>query len=127
MLTKNGETIAPTAVAPATMPTCCPEKCSDCESHVPRVTYQAPQMKYCRNIMVLSRTLSCILIWSIHPFTFWSSLFVVTGESETSVHTPPSAWLLSMASMRQSTRRASSKVQTAAGLAESCASERIHA
>ncbi len=35
----------------------CPLKCSDSASHVPSVTYHAPQIKYSRNIMALSRIL----------------------------------------------------------------------
>src|SRR5207247_8789496 len=50
MPTKNGEIIAPTAVLPAARPICSPEKCSVSPSHVPIVTYQAPQTKYWRNI-----------------------------------------------------------------------------
>src|SRR5262245_19885130 len=62
MPTKNGEIIAATAVVPAARPICAPEKRNVEPSHVPIVTYQAPQMKYCRNIMVESfiRVLVCI-------------------------------------------------------------------
>src|SRR5579885_3256146 len=62
--TRNGDTIAPSAVVPAAHPICSPEKWSDCPSHVPSVTYQAPQMKYSRNIMNDSRNLipSCIAV-----------------------------------------------------------------
>src|SRR5262249_40708032 len=52
MPTKNGEMIAATAVVPAARPICSPEKCSVEPSHVPMVTYHAPQTKYCRNISV---------------------------------------------------------------------------
>src|SRR5215467_13651193 len=60
--TKNGETIAATAVVPYASPICSPEKCNVCASHVPIVTDQAPHTKYCRNIMVESsnRVLSVI-------------------------------------------------------------------
>ena len=47
---KNGEIIAASAVEPAASPICSPEKCSVSPSHVPIVTYHAPQTKYCRNI-----------------------------------------------------------------------------
>src|ERR1700733_8679060 len=57
--TKKGAMIAPTAVAPATMPTCCPLKCSVLESQVATVTYHAPQIKYSRNIMAPRRILIC--------------------------------------------------------------------
>src|SRR5215467_1109296 len=53
--TKNGETIAATAVVPYASPICSPEKCNVWASHVPMVTDQAPHTKYCRNIIVESR------------------------------------------------------------------------
>ena len=56
MPTKNGEIIAASAVVPAARPICSPEKCSVCPSHVPIVTYHAPQTKYCRNIIADSFT-----------------------------------------------------------------------
>src|SRR3979409_2313052 len=63
MPTKNGEIIAASAVVPAARPICSPEKCSVCPSHVPIVTYHAPQTKYCRNIIAdsFTRTLEVIL------------------------------------------------------------------
>src|ERR1700755_98261 len=54
--TKNGEIIAASAVVPAARPICSPEKCSVAPSHVPIVTYHAPQTKYCRNIIAESFT-----------------------------------------------------------------------
>src|SRR4051812_20070678 len=51
MPTKNGEIIAASAVVPAASPICSPEKCSVAPSHVPMVTYHAPQTKYWRNII----------------------------------------------------------------------------
>src|SRR5437763_3915209 len=62
MPTKNGEILAPTAVLPAARPICSPEKCSVSPSHVPIVTYHAPQTKYWRNIRDDSfrRTVGCI-------------------------------------------------------------------
>src|SRR5712691_11460166 len=48
---KNGEIMAASAVVPAASPICSPEKCSVSPSHVPIVTYHAPQTKYCRNII----------------------------------------------------------------------------
>ena len=57
---RNGETIAPTAVVPATSAPSTPLKCSDFTSHVTTVTYHAPQMKYSRNIMALNRIVVCI-------------------------------------------------------------------
>src|SRR5215813_6946529 len=51
MPTKNGEIIAATAVVPAASPICSPEKCNVSPSHVPIVTYHAPQTKYWRNII----------------------------------------------------------------------------
>src|SRR4249920_3186807 len=56
MPTKNGEIIAASAVVPAARPICSPEKCSVSPSHVPIVTYHAPQTKYCRNIIADSFT-----------------------------------------------------------------------
>ena len=56
MPTKNGEIIAAIAVVPYASPICSPEKCSVCRSYVPIVTYQAPQTKYCRNIIADSFT-----------------------------------------------------------------------
>ena len=50
MPTKNGEIIAASAVVPDARPICSPEKPSVWPSHVPIVTDQAPQTKYCRNI-----------------------------------------------------------------------------
>src|SRR5580698_5166965 len=49
--TKKGATIAPTPVAPPTIPTCSPVKCNEEESQVLIVTYQEPQTKYSRNII----------------------------------------------------------------------------
>src|SRR5262249_18856119 len=54
MPTKNGETIAATAVVPYASPICSPEKCNVGASHDPMVTDQAPHTKYCRNIMIES-------------------------------------------------------------------------
>jgi hypothetical protein len=59
--TKNGETIAPMAVVPATHPICWPEKCS-AANHVPRVTYHAPQMKYWSSIIRLKRDFIIVII-----------------------------------------------------------------
>src|SRR5579872_1469259 len=56
MPTKNGEIIAASAVVPAASPICSPEKCSVDPSHVPIVTYHAPQTKYCRNMSADSLT-----------------------------------------------------------------------
>ena len=56
MPTKNGEIIAASAVVPAASPICSPEKCNVCPSHVPMVTYHAPQTKYWRNISTESFT-----------------------------------------------------------------------
>src|ERR1051326_5447079 len=53
--TKNGETIAATAVVPYARPICTPVKCSVSASHVPMVTDHAPHTKYWRNIIVESR------------------------------------------------------------------------
>ena len=68
MPTKNGEIIAARAVVPATSPICSPEKPSVCPSHVPSVTDQAPQTKYCRNISTdsFSRTAMDIM-WLRSP------------------------------------------------------------
>src|SRR4029453_4785805 len=52
--TKNGDTIAATAVVPNARPICWPENFSVCPSHVPIVTDHAPQTKYWRNISVAS-------------------------------------------------------------------------
>ena len=49
--------MAPIAVVPATRPTCWPLKWTAVESHVPTVTYHAPQMKYSRKSMTPSRAL----------------------------------------------------------------------
>src|SRR5215469_8752593 len=54
--TKNGEIIAASAVVPAARPICSPEKCSVDPSHVPIVTYHAPQTKYCKNMRMESFT-----------------------------------------------------------------------
>ena len=51
MPTKNGEIIADTAVVPYASPDCAPESRSVSASHVPIVTYHAPQTKYWRNII----------------------------------------------------------------------------
>src|SRR5262249_30744081 len=45
------EIIAASAVVPAASPICSPEKCNVSPSHVPIVTYHAPQTKYWRNII----------------------------------------------------------------------------
>src|SRR5262245_9122361 len=58
--TKNGEIIAASAVVPAASPICSPEKCRVCPSHVPIVTYHAPQTKYCRNIIADSFKRTCV-------------------------------------------------------------------
>src|SRR6266436_3606477 len=55
--TRNGESMAPRAVVPAARPISWPEKCNCCPSQVPSVTYQAPQIKYSRNIITDSRNL----------------------------------------------------------------------
>src|SRR5216683_5286117 len=57
--TRKGESIAPRAVVPAARPISSPEKCNCCPSQVPSVTYQAPQMKYSRNIITDRRNRIC--------------------------------------------------------------------
>ena len=54
--TKNGEIIAASAVVPNASPIWSSEKCSVWPSHVPMVTYHAPQTKYWRNIRAESFT-----------------------------------------------------------------------
>ena len=51
MPTKNGDTIAASAVVLYARPLCCPENFSVCSRYVPIVTYHAPQTKYSRNII----------------------------------------------------------------------------
>jgi hypothetical protein len=62
MPTKNGEIMAARAVVPNASPICSPEKCSVSPSHVPMVTYHAPQTKYCRNIRADSFTRVAMVI-----------------------------------------------------------------
>src|SRR6266404_752066 len=57
--TRNGESMAPRAVVPAARPISWPEKCNCCPSQVPSVTYQAPQIKYSRNIITDKRNRIC--------------------------------------------------------------------
>ncbi len=59
---RKGDTIAPTAVVPATRPISAPEKRSVSPSHVPSVTYQALQMKYSKNIIRARRDFICRVI-----------------------------------------------------------------
>jgi hypothetical protein len=68
MPTKNGEIIAASAVVPAASPICSPLKWSVPPSHVPIVTYHAPQTKYWRNIIVESfrRTVNVIFEYPIY-------------------------------------------------------------
>ena len=54
--TKKGDTIAASAVVLYAAPLCWPENRNVCSRYVPIVTYQAPQMKYWRNIMIDSLT-----------------------------------------------------------------------
>ena len=56
MPTKNGETIAASAVVPDATPTCCPENFRVSPRNVPNVTYHTPQMKNWRNIRADSFT-----------------------------------------------------------------------
>src|ERR1700676_276969 len=51
--------MAPMVVVPLRMPICSPVKCNCCPSQVPRVTYQAPQIKYSRNIITDRRSRIC--------------------------------------------------------------------
>src|SRR5258707_990335 len=51
--------MAPRAVVPAARPISWPEKCNCCPSQVPSVTYQAPQIKYSRNIITDKRNRIC--------------------------------------------------------------------
>src|SRR6266853_3945870 len=57
--TRKGESMAPRAVVPAARPISPPEKCNCCPSQVPSVTYQAPQIKYSRNIITDRRNRIC--------------------------------------------------------------------
>ena len=54
MPTKNGDTIAASAVVPYAAPLSVPEKLSVFSRYVPIVTYHAPQMKNSRNIITES-------------------------------------------------------------------------
>ena len=74
MPTKNGDTIAASAVVLYARPLCCPENFSVCSRYVPIVTYHAPQTKYSRNIIAesLIRIVEFILGFprvSVHPRT----------------------------------------------------------
>src|SRR5688572_26312667 len=53
--TKKGDTIAAIAVVPYARPTCVPSNLRVVPRYVPIVTYQEPQTKYWRNIIIESR------------------------------------------------------------------------
>ena len=53
--TKKGEIMVAMASAPYAEATCTPLDCKCVTIYVPMVTYQAPQMKYWRNIIMESR------------------------------------------------------------------------
>ena len=62
MPTKNGDTIAASAVVPYAAPLSVPEKFSVFNRYVPIVTYHAPQMKNSRNIITESLSLMVCVI-----------------------------------------------------------------
>ncbi len=62
MPTKNGDTIAASAVVPYAAPLSVPEKLSVFSRYVPIVTYHAPQMKNSRNIITESLSLMVCVI-----------------------------------------------------------------
>ncbi len=59
--TKNGEIIAASAVAPYARPIWVPENLRVWPRYVPMVTNQAPQTKYCKNIMAESFTRTLLM------------------------------------------------------------------
>ena len=60
--TKNGEIIEPMANAPYARPICPPSKPRVLPRYVAMLTYQDPQMKYCRNMKILSLILRAVCI-----------------------------------------------------------------
>ena len=92
MPTKNGEIIAASAVVPAARPICSPEKCSVWPSHVPIVTYQAPQTKYCRNIIAdsFTRTLEVMEARYVHHAWTGGSVRITRDSRSTAARSPSS-------------------------------------